>query len=323
MEGKMTHYRRKALSAHMAGGPAQLRLRPAVPRPADPEPAPRPAKPESTFLRDKIAPTMVTFLVLTVGGTLITSYFQFNQWRQATALSRSQESLKRGDETAQRLFSLLSERHYYTWSVIGTWAEDSDGRHHEWMPKYRKSVEDWNLKSDAIRARLHADLDDPVDTEREVAADETENVTCQKPLTGQDVTAAEGQRTLTFASGKTVDVYSSRFMLAAIDYCFRNISNTFDDVRMRHAGTDLGTEAKKQAVQSLKDDMAHLLANQDLLRRNILNQLRYLAENDAIPDALTWAQGMVASKTQVARSAAPAQARPGFSRPVAATASLQ
>ena len=46
MEGKMTHYRRKALSAHMAGGPAQLRLRPAVPRPADPEPARRPAKPE-------------------------------------------------------------------------------------------------------------------------------------------------------------------------------------------------------------------------------------------------------------------------------------
>ena len=64
----MTRYRRKALSAHMAGGPAQLRLRPAVPRPA---------KPESSFLRDKIAPTMVTFLVLTVGGTLITSYFQF------------------------------------------------------------------------------------------------------------------------------------------------------------------------------------------------------------------------------------------------------
>src|SRR5215213_2702880 len=122
MEGKMTHYRRKALSAHMAGGPAQLRL-----RPADPEPAPRPAKPESTFLRDKIAPTMVTFLVLTVGGTLITSYFQFNQWRQATALSRSQESLKRGDETAQRLFSLLSERHYYTGSVIDTWAQDPTG----------------------------------------------------------------------------------------------------------------------------------------------------------------------------------------------------
>ena len=137
------------------------------------------------------------------------------------------------------------------------------------------------------------------------------------------MTAAEGQRTLTFASGKTVDVYSSRFMLAAIDYCFRNISHTFYDVRTRYAGTDLGTEAKKQAVQSLKDDMAHLLANQNLLRRNILNQLRYLAENDAIPDALTWAQGMVASKTQVARSAAPAQARPGFSRPVAATASLQ
>jgi len=319
----MTHYRRKALSAHMAGGPAQLRLRRAAPRPADPEPAPRPAKPESTFLRDKIAPTLVTFLVLTVGGTLITSYFQFNQWRQATALSRSQESLKRGDETAQRLFSLLSERHYYTWSVIGTWAEDPDGRHQEWMAKYRKSVEDWNLRSDAVRARLHADLDDPVDTEREVAADETKKVTCQEPLTRQDVTAAEGQRTLTFASGKTVDVYSSRFMLAAIDYCFRNISHTFYDVRTRYAGTDLGTEAKKQAVQSLKDDMAHLLATQNLLRRNILNQLRYLAENDAIPDALTWAQGMVASKTQVARSAAPAQARPGFSRPVAATASLQ
>ena len=138
----MTRYRRKALSAHLAGGPAQLRLGPDVPRPADPEPARRPAKPESTFLRDKIAPTMVTFLVLTVGGTLITSYFQFNQWRQATALSRSQESLKRGDETAQRLFSLISERHYYTWSVIGTWAEDPDGRHYEWMAKYRKSVED-------------------------------------------------------------------------------------------------------------------------------------------------------------------------------------
>jgi hypothetical protein len=49
--------------------------------------------------------------------------------------------------------------------VIGTWAEDPDGRHYEWMAKYRKSVEDWNLKSDAIRARLHADLDDPVDTD--------------------------------------------------------------------------------------------------------------------------------------------------------------
>ena len=72
--------------------------------------------------------------------------------------------------------------------MIGTWAEDPDARHYEWMAKYRKSVEDWNLKSDAIRARLHADLDDPVDTEREVAADETKKVTCQEPLTRQDVT---------------------------------------------------------------------------------------------------------------------------------------
>src|SRR3954451_12688636 len=103
-----------ALSSESLVGAHGGRSRPA-------QAAPRPAKPESSFLRDKIAPTMVTFLVLTVGGTLITSYFQFNQWRQATALSRSQESLKRGDETAQRLFSLLSERHYYTWSVIGTW----------------------------------------------------------------------------------------------------------------------------------------------------------------------------------------------------------
>ncbi|HEX8665563.1 MAG TPA: hypothetical protein VF744_16210 [Beijerinckiaceae bacterium] len=314
----MTRYRRKALSARVAG-PVRLEPRPAVPRPAGP--ASPPARPDPSFLKEKIAPTIVTFLVLTVGGTLITSYFQFNQWRQATALSRSQESLKRGDDTAQRLFSLLSERHYYTLNVIGTWAEDHDQRHAEWMAKYRKSIEDWSLKSDAILARLHADLDDPVDTERQISEAELRKVSCQTPLIRQDVTAADGRRTLAFASGKTEELYSSRFMLAAIQYCFRNVSNTFFNLRTERARADLGPEDRKRMIQPLKDDMAHLLTNQNLLRRNILNQLRYLAENDAIPDVLTWAQGMI-SKGATVRPVPPAQARPPAFQPVAAAAGL-
>jgi hypothetical protein len=86
-------------------------------------------------------------------------------------LVRPALSTKRAAPAALFLFARNLRDHpgpHLTVHVVGDrhWAEDPDARHYEWMAKYRKSVEDWNLKSDAIRARLHADLDDPVDTER-------------------------------------------------------------------------------------------------------------------------------------------------------------
>ena len=236
-----------------------------------------------TFLREKVAPALVTFAIVTVGGALLTQYFQYNQWRQTTALQRAQELRKNADATAQGVFDLIAKRHYYTLMTIDTWAEDADARHADWTKKYRDMIERWNLDYHALVARIGGHLDEPSETDVSTSESEMRGVNCQRPLIDQLARREDARREVTFADGGRAVIYSSGFMLAAINYCFRNISNTFFRLRTETA-RDLVAPADRLAkVAPLRADLAHLLSNQNLLRRNILTQVSYIGENDAVP----------------------------------------
>ena len=99
-------------------------------------------------------------------------------------------------------------------AVIDTWAEDRELRHKRWMAKYRDAIEQWNIRYDGTLARLHADLDDPLDTETDIELAEIQKLSCQKPLSGQPEIANRGHRKITFVDWKTAHVFS---LLASIN----------------------------------------------------------------------------------------------------------